>query len=78
MKTAEELIALKEEVETLSKKLAELTEEELAQVSGGMHVLTTIREKEILAATGTITSSDRVTLQKEIDSLIDQIDEDAL
>ena len=35
MKTKEELIALKEEVETLNKKLAELTEEDLAQVSGG-------------------------------------------
>ena len=35
MKTAEELNALKEEVETLNKKLAELTDEELAQVSGG-------------------------------------------
>ena len=35
MKTKEELNALKEEVETVSKKLAELTEEELEQVSGG-------------------------------------------
>ena len=35
MKTKEELTALKEEVETLSKKLQELTEDELAQVSGG-------------------------------------------
>ena len=35
MKTKEELNALKEEVETLNKKLAELTEEELSQVSGG-------------------------------------------
>ena len=35
MKTKEELNALKEEVETVSKKLHELTEEELAQVSGG-------------------------------------------
>ena len=35
MKTKEELNALKEEVETLNKKLRELTEEELAQVSGG-------------------------------------------
>ena len=34
MKTKEELNALKEEVETVSKKLAELTDEELAQVSG--------------------------------------------
>ena len=35
MKTKEELNAMKEEVETLNKKLHELTEEELAQVSGG-------------------------------------------
>ena len=35
MKTKEELNALKEEVETLNKKLAELTEDELKQVSGG-------------------------------------------
>ena len=35
MKTIEELKALKEEVETLNKKLAELSDEELAQVTGG-------------------------------------------
>ena len=35
MKTKEELAALREEVETLNRKLAELTEEELEQVSGG-------------------------------------------
>ena len=35
MKTKEELNALKEEVETLSRKLHELTEEELEQVTGG-------------------------------------------
>ena len=34
-KTQEELNALKEELEALNKKLAELSEEELAQVSGG-------------------------------------------
>ena len=34
-KTKEELNALKEEVETVSKKLHKLTDEELAQVSGG-------------------------------------------
>ena len=38
MKTLKELNALKEEVETLNKKLAELTDEELAQVSGGIFV----------------------------------------
>ncbi len=35
MKTKEELNALKEEVETVSRKLHELTEEELTQVTGG-------------------------------------------
>ena len=34
-KTKEELNTLKEEFETLNKKLVELTEEELAQVTGG-------------------------------------------
>ena len=36
MKTKEELNALKEEAETLNRKFAELTEEELAEVSGGV------------------------------------------
>ena len=35
MKTKEELNDLKEEFETLNKKLIELTEEELVQVTGG-------------------------------------------
>ena len=35
MKTKEELNALKEEVEALNKKLAELSDEELQQVAGG-------------------------------------------
>ena len=35
MKTKEELNALKEEVETVRKKLNQLTDEELAQVAGG-------------------------------------------
>ena len=39
MKTKEELNELKEEVENLNRKLAELTEEELAQVSGGGKVI---------------------------------------
>ena len=38
MKTKEELNALKEEVETLNKKLAELSEDELAEVAGGTWV----------------------------------------
>ena len=36
MKTKEELSALREEVETLSKKLADLNEEELKQIGGGL------------------------------------------
>ena len=40
MKTVEELSALKNEVETLNKKLAELTKEELAQVTGGAGAVT--------------------------------------
>ena len=38
MKTKEELNALKEEVDALNKKLAELTVEELAQIAGGMDI----------------------------------------
>ena len=36
MKTKEELNALKEELETLYKKLNELSEEEIEQVCGGL------------------------------------------
>ena len=36
MKTKEELNIIKEEIETLNEKLAELTEEELEQVTGGV------------------------------------------
>lgn len=35
MKTKEELNALRDEVETIIKKCAELTEDELVQVTGG-------------------------------------------
>ena len=35
MKTTEELNALKEEIETLNRKLGELSEKELEQVTGG-------------------------------------------
>ena len=38
MKSKEELNTLKEEVETVSRKLHELTEEELAQVAGGRYM----------------------------------------
>ena len=47
MKSKQELIALKEKVEILNKKLAKLTEEELAQVCGGGDTLTcTICKKQ--------------------------------
>lgn len=36
MKTKEELNAIKEEIDSLKKKLAELTEDELKQVTGGV------------------------------------------
>ena len=36
MKTQKELNAIKQEVETLYKKLDELTDEELIQVTGGL------------------------------------------
>ena len=39
MKTKKERNALKKEVETESKERQKLTEEELAQVSGGGHVI---------------------------------------
>lgn len=38
MKTQEELNALKEEVETVAKKLNQLTPEELEAISGGFKV----------------------------------------
>ena len=38
MKSKEELNALKEEVETVRRKLRELTEDELKQISGGNFV----------------------------------------
>ena len=37
MKTKEELNTIKEEVEALNNKLAELTDEELAHVTGGAY-----------------------------------------
>ena len=36
MKTKEQLNALKEEVEAVNKKLAELNEDELTQITGGV------------------------------------------
>lgn len=48
MKTKEELNTLKEEYETLNSKLRELTEEELAEIIGGitLHNLPVKKEHE--------------------------------
>ena len=55
-KTKEELNAIKEEGETVSRKLHKLTDEELAQVSGGVP---TIRVKEDdVAVLNTTTAAD--------------------
>ena len=48
MKTKEELNALKEKVEALNKKLHELTDEELAQVTGGVERHTLDEEDPVL------------------------------
>ena len=45
MKSKEELNELKEEVETVSKRLIELAEEELEQVNGGMSTGATVQVK---------------------------------
>ncbi len=44
MKTKEELNALKKEVEALNRKLAELSEDDLEQVTGGIKVYAEIQK----------------------------------
>ena len=73
MKTKEEINALKEEVEAVSRKLAELTDEELAQVSGGAMIV-----NYNMAANDTNTDVNRAAIQKEIDASGQQIDDNAL
>ena len=46
MKTREELNIIKEEVETLNKKLAELTDEDLEQVTGGGVLVKTYTDED--------------------------------
>ena len=48
MKSKEELNTIKEEVETLNKKLQELTEEELEQVVGGSGKAPVFKPKKAL------------------------------
>ena len=57
MKTKEELNALKNEVEHVSKKLSALTEEELEQVSGGVTLANPNEQLEGLAQVGNILES---------------------
>ena len=82
MKTKEELNALKEEVETLNRKLAELSDDTLDNVIGGLGssetILRTLKEKVINAANDTNTDVDRAAIQKELNASIAQIDENAL
>ena len=54
MKTKEELNELKEEVETVNEKLHELTDEELAQVTGGRRG----GKAQVYLALNTITGED--------------------
>ena len=82
MKTKEELNALKDEAETLKGKLAELSEDELAGVAGGLDYtvknLKTLKEKAINAVNDTNTEVDREAIQKEIEASVQQIDDNAL
>ena len=59
-KTQEELNALKEEVETVSKKLHELTDEELAQVSGGAKIAQ-VQSNEFVYTPPTVPGPDLTT-----------------
>ena len=44
MKTKEELATLKKEIQEVSKKLAELTEDELEQVTGGVGLAPSMKD----------------------------------
>ena len=65
MKSKDELNALKEEVETLNKKFAELNEDELTQITGGVQLFNattgggqlfnvTVKADGVVKASGTI------------------------
>ena len=57
-KSKEELNALKEEVEAVNEKFAELTEEEIAQVSGG-HSLASPHDINIMVFDTDVYGSER-------------------
>ena len=86
MKTKEELEALKKEVETLNKKLTELSDDELKEVTGGLHDLPKPKpdEKYVLSSNpGTNAvfpiifagTNDQGGMQAKIDNII-KIDDD--
>ena len=65
MKSKEELNALKEEIAALGKKLSELTEDELAQVSGG-HDMPSINHDEKYVMTAFVIPDENNDKQYEI------------
>ena len=76
MKTKEELNALKEEVETVSRKLHELTDEELAQVTGGANIiLRKDREGAVTAASEVmlegLTEAERQRIAAKLNEVVD-------
>ena len=64
MKTKEELNTLKEEYETLNAKLRELTEEELAEITGGitLHNLPVKKEQDKYAVQACGRSEDNASI----------------
>ena len=80
MKTKEELNALKEEVKALNKKLNELTEDELAQVTGGESSAKTVGRGKNGNPTLVLwdESSAGLVSNPECPSSIPQVDENAL
>ena len=68
MKTKDELNALKGELEELSRKLAELNEEELEQVIGGLGSLPPIKPDEKYVMTAGISPNDSVDFGQDFDN----------
>ena len=69
MKSKEELNTLKEEVEAMNKKLAELTDDELKQVTGGMTEQELIEVAKL--AQIDITKNDKNKLIEDMEQIIE-------
>lgn len=65
MKTKEELNALQNEVEALNKKLAELTDDEMKQVTGGMKIVVIKALQKPSNTSGEIQSSTTENIQSD-------------